>query len=129
MSFNSFRQRLYRFFSRDEYEESSRMQKTLNEKVLGLFHGYGGTKEFQGVEFFFYTDTQDKANNLAIELSAMGYDVYGVSKDADADKYSITGCTMPIKMDEESLTDWSKQMCKLGYDNDCQFDGWGTLIE
>ena len=128
MWFNSFRQHLYRFFSRDEYEESSGMQKFLNEKVLGLFHDYGGTKEFQGIEFFFYTDTPDKANNLAIELSAMGYEVYGADKGPD-DKYSIIGCTMPIGMDEESVTNWSKQMCKLGYDNDCQFDGWGTLIE
>ena len=128
MSFNSFRQHLYRFFSKKEYEDKKDMQQTLNNKVLGLFQDYGGKSEYMSVEFFFYTDTQDKANNLAIELAAMGYEMYGADKGSD-DKYSIIGCTMPIGMHEESVTNWSKQMCKLGYDNDCQFDGWGTLIE
>ena len=128
MSFNSFRQNIYRFFSKKEYEDSKRMQRFLNKKVLGLFRNYGGKSDLKSIEFFFYTDTQDKANNLAIELSAMGYEVYGTDKGSD-DKYSIIGCTMPIRIDERSVTNWSRQMCKLGYDNDCQFDGWGTLID
>ena len=128
MSFNSFRQHLYRFFSRNDYEESKEVQRMLNNKVLGIFHGFGGKSERQQVEFFFYTDTLDKGNNLAIELTSLHYEVYGVDKCRDDGQYSVIGCTCPLKMDEDSLTGWSEQMCALGYKYDCKFDGWGTLI-
>src|SRR5258706_14867358 len=128
MSFNSFRQHLYRFFGKNEYEDSKEMQKTLNNKVLGLFEDYGGKRELMSVEFFFYTDTGDKANNLAIELSAMQYEVYGVNKEDD-NRFSVIGCTCPLKMDDESLTTWSERMCEIGYNHECKFDGWGTLIQ
>ena len=31
-----------------------------------------------------------------------------------------------VKMDLQTVTNWTTQMCKLGFDNDCGFDGWGT---
>jgi regulator of RNase E activity RraB len=128
MSFNSFRKHLYRFFDKKDFEDSKGMQQTLNKKVLELFGKYGRKNECRNVEFFFYTDALDKANNLAIELSAMQYEIYDVIK-IDDDSYSISGSTGQLKMDEASLMDWSEQMCTLGYNHDCQFDGWGTLVE
>ena len=83
MFFNSFRQHLYRFFSSNEYEDSKGMQRILNSRVVRLFHKHGGKSECKPVEFFFYTDTEDKAANLAIELSALNYEIYGVSKGDD----------------------------------------------
>ncbi len=127
--FNSFRQHLYRFFSKPDYEETIIIQKALNKNLLKLFHSYGIAKKLQSVEFFFYTNTLDKANNLAIQLSLAGYEIYSVSESTYENTYSIIGCTPPIKMDNESLTGWSEERCKPGYDNDCKFDGWGTLIE
>src|SRR5256885_8843795 len=105
MAFNSFRQHLYRFFGKNKYEETRGMQKILNKKLLELFRGHGGTKELQAIEFFFYTDTLNKANNLAIELSAMGYEVYGVEDNTTNDQYSIIGYTPPLKMNEKLLKD------------------------
>ncbi len=78
--FNSFRQHLYRFFSKPDYEETIIIQKALNKNLLKLFHSYGIAKKLQSVEFFFYTNTLDKANNLAIQLSLAGYEIYSVSE-------------------------------------------------
>ncbi|MFC3562039.1 ribonuclease E inhibitor RraB [Pedobacter jamesrossensis] len=31
-----------------------------------------------------------------------------------------------MKMTDEVVKQWTKQMCELGYKFDCEFDGWGT---
>jgi len=131
MSFvNSFRNHLYRFFSKKEKDENLGMQQFLNKKVLELRKKFGGNANvFQRVEFFFYSDQEDKANNLAIELSKLGYEVYSVNPPAYKDQqWSVIGCTSPIDLREDELTNWSTQMIELGYQCDCKFDGWGTFI-
>ena len=40
--------------------------------------------------------------------------------------FVITGWTSPIKMDENTVLNWTKDMCEVGYKYDCDFDGWGT---
>ena len=90
----------------------------------------GKSNPLQSVEFFFYSDEEDKANNLAIELSKLGYEVYGVHPPLyEGGQWSVTGLTLPMKLEDEDFNNWSKQMVQLGYECDCKFDGWGTLIE
>ena len=128
--FNSFRQHIYQFFTGEERDESIVMQPVLNKEVLKLMKRFGGTSNsFQSVEFFFYSDTEDKANNLAIELNKLNYEVYGVSQSFKENEWSIIGCTPALNLNDESLNAWSKQMVDLGFKCDCKFDGWGTLIE
>lgn len=31
-------------------------------------------------------------------------------------------------MTDSGMIEWSDLMNNLGYENDCRFDGWGTLI-
>jgi hypothetical protein len=98
--------------------------------LFNLFKQYGGTKTRSSVEFFFYTDTEDKANNLAIELVKLNYDIYEISPPGEnIQNWSITGVTIPLLMNEHELTKWCEAMNRLGYEIDCRFDGWGTLIE
>lgn len=129
--FNSFRQHLYRFFSKKEKDESLSMQQILNKEVLALGKKYGQKENaFQSVEFFFYSDKGNKANNLAIELAKLGYEVYDAFPPKDENQqWSVIGCTTPMNLEEDELTHWSEQMIELGYECDCKFDGWGTLIE
>ena len=127
--FNIFRKSKYQFVTEEEYEEKMTMQHLLNHKVLGLFKQHGGSKKEQQVEFFFYTDEEDKATNLAIELYGLGYEVYGVERSNKENEWSVIGRTTVMKMTTRTLTKWSKQMVELGYSYDCNFDGWGTLVE
>jgi regulator of RNase E activity RraB len=88
------------------------------------------TKPQQEVEFFFYANTQDAASNLAIDLSKLGYNVYQVDTSAaNKNKWLVSGCTLPLNMTEVSLIKWSEGMCRLASLHDCQFDGWGTLMD
>src|SRR5688500_12368753 len=129
--FNSFRNHLYRYFSKEERDENLNMQHLLNKKILEVRKKYGGkSNAFQRVEFFFYSDQEGKANNLAIELSKLGFKVYGVDPPQHEDQqWSVIGCTPAMYLNEDELTGWSEKMMQLGYGCDCKFDGWGALIE
>lgn len=128
--FNSFRNHLYRFFSKKEMMDAIAVQPKLNRSLFKLFKQYGGTKKEGPVEFFFYTDAEDKANNLVIELIRLKFEVYGIYPPAEGKPdWSIIGATTPLCMNEYELTKWSEKMNQVGFETDCRFDGWGTLIE
>jgi regulator of RNase E activity RraB len=79
------------------------------------------------VEFFFFANNQQKATDLAKVLSKMGYTVYSCTTCThDKSLYSICGCTPKMKMADKFMSNWAEQMCKLGFEHDCKFDGWGT---
>lgn len=79
------------------------------------------------LEFFFYTNTYQKAETFAQELSNLNYQVkYGVSE-GDKNLFIITGWTTKIEMKDAVVAAWIRQMCSLGYKFDCEFDGWGTI--
>ena len=127
--FNSFRNHIYRFFSKKEMADAIVVQPKLNRSLFNLFKQYGGTRTESPVEFFFYTDTEDKANNLAIELVKLKYEIYGIYPPAgDIHNWSIIRATTQLLMNEHELTKWCEAMTILGYETDCRFDGWETLI-
>jgi regulator of RNase E activity RraB len=104
------------------------MYNKIVNKLLSLSKKYGGkTGHLQQVEFFFYADSEDKGSNLAIELSKLGYYVYGVERSVN--KWSIIGATPLMKIDEESLTKWGEAMYALAEEIEVLFDGCGMLIE
>jgi len=78
------------------------------------------------LEYFFYTNTAEKAEQFVVEIKKMNYTVsYGVSA-SDKTIFVITGWTTEMKMTNEVVKQWIQQMCELGYKFDCEFDGWGT---
>lgn len=106
-------------------------KKEANARVLELMEHFG-TKDNSvlSVEYFFYADKEDNACNLAIELHKLGYEIYNVSEpDAQFKQWSIIGCTSKINMDDNSVTEWTDKMESLAEENNCRFDGWGTLID
>lgn len=129
--FNSFHNQWYQFFTKEEREDCLEMQPVLNNRVLQLISSVGGKPDtLKSVEFFFYSDEQDKANNLVIELNKQGYTLYGVgAPEHQGQEWSIIGCTPPMVLEEKELNNWSEKMLQLGYECDCKFDGWGTLVE
>jgi regulator of RNase E activity RraB len=78
------------------------------------------------LEYFFYTNTSDKAQAFATELQKWNYEVKHGQSAGDKKLFIITGWTTKMQMADNVVANWTKQMCELGYKFDCDFDGWGT---
>lgn len=76
------------------------------------------------IEFFFYTNTQFKAQHLLCALQACFYEGEYVRQ---GKLWLVCGWTLPLPIDEQSLLAWIQFMLELGYQSDALFDGWGTL--
>lgn len=117
-----------KYVSDSALKSSLRKQSEMNSQTLSQLsnHGVGIESELK-LEFFFYTNEQDKASNLAIDLKAMDYKIETVDKAAGDDKlWVVSGWTNEIKMNLNSVTEWTTKMCNIGFEHDCDFDGWGT---
>jgi hypothetical protein len=78
------------------------------------------------LEFFFYTNTARKASALAKALKELKYEVERRPSAPGEKIQLITGWSLPMLMREDVVIDWTKRMCTVGFENDCDFDGWGT---
>ena len=78
------------------------------------------------LEYFFYTNTADKAKLFADEIGKLNYEVKHGQSAGDNKSFVITGWTTKMKMQDNVVANWTKEMCELGYKFDCDFDGWGT---
>lgn len=84
-------------------------------------------KDVDRVEFFFYAPTEDAAANLSIDLSLLGYEIY--ETDYQRRPICISGCTLLIPTDEESLVQWATGMEAIAAQHNAEFDGWGMMAE
>jgi regulator of RNase E activity RraB len=115
------------FVSAAEFRENLALQTKMSPQTLIELRKHGVNDDTNlKLEFFFYTDTQPKAQALLIRLKSMGYEVRTEPSSDDADKLLITGWTTPQDMSENAIITWTQKMCHLGYEWDCEFDGWGT---
>lgn len=115
------------FVSEAEYNNNRDKQMQMTPETLEQLRNLGVTadKELK-LEYFFYTNTAEKAKQLATEIENLNYTVqHGVSS-GDKNLFIVTGWTTKMKMSDEVVKQWTKQMCELGYKYDCEFDGWGT---
>lgn len=115
------------FVSETKLEESMEKQLQATPTILEtLRHLEDTPSEFLRLEFFFYTNTAGKAKEFKTALQKKGYSVeYGKSA-GKGNQFLITGWTDKISMKEENVMAWAKEMCELGFQFDCEFDGWGT---
>ena len=99
----------------------------MTPQTMAQLRSFGVTGQTRlKLEYFFYTNSEEKAEALAETLAGMGYDGgYSVSSEDDS-LFLINGWTSPISMDDPTVTDWTARMCDLGQEHDCEFDGWGT---
>lgn len=115
------------FRSENEYAKNRISQVTMTPQTVAQLRTYGVTDASQlKLEFFFYTNTKEKAESLSQKLTKLGYDSRNDHSASNKKEFVITGWTSRIKMDEKSVIDWSSRMCDLGHEHDCEFDGWGT---
>ncbi|WP_125720110.1 ribonuclease E inhibitor RraB [Flavobacterium ustbae] len=76
------------------------------------------------IDYFFYTNTLEKAQNLEKEIQKKHYIVNHAIASHDKQLFVISGRTTAIKMMHETLSKWAGEMCELGYQYDCSFENW-----
>ncbi len=116
-----------KFVTEDSYKKNKDNQVNMAPQILRQLRDLGVTesKELK-LEYFFYTDNVDKAKNLASEIQKMNYSVKYDKSSEDKKLFVITGWTIKMVMVDSVVINWTRHMCDLGYNFDCEFDGWGT---
>ena len=115
------------FVSKQSFRENLAKQAAMSPETVRQLRKHDVTDETTlKLEFFFYTDTQEKAEALAAPLRTFHYEVETGPSAGDDGLVLVTGWSLPSKMDERSVVAWTEKMCRLGFKHDCEFDGWGT---
>jgi regulator of RNase E activity RraB len=118
------------FVTEKQFKSNADKQVELAPQTLNQLREFGVTEDKElKLEFFFYSNTIDKVEKLSDELKEMNYEVQFGQSQGDKKLFISTGWTAKMKMTNETVTSWTKQMCELGYKFDCDFDGWGTTPE
>ena len=116
-----------RFVPESAFQKNLESQIRMTPETVRQLRQYGVMDDAElALEFFFYTDSQAKASALAAALSNEGYSVEEGPSASDEETMLVTGWTTRITMDDKTVVDWAKRMCQIGFEHDCQFDGWGT---
>lgn len=116
------------FISEENFKNNLQSQNFKISRTLGVMSEFNlKAKEKLEIDFFFYTDTSEKAQKLSEELKKLNFEVSWHEFKMDRKIYSVVGSTDKMQNDEELLIYWSKFMCQLGYKFDCEFDGWSVV--
>jgi hypothetical protein len=117
------------FVTQAAFEKNLRRQVAMTPQTLAQLRKHGvGPAAQRRLEYFFYSNSNDKASGLATELAARGWTVES-RPSADASKtFVITGWTSPMVMGDDVVLQWTTDMVEQGYKHDCEFDGWGTNV-
>jgi Regulator of ribonuclease activity B len=116
-----------RFVTEAAFQQNLAKQKKMSPMTLAELHKLGvpESKSLR-LEYFFYTDTEAKAQSLAASLKKLQYDAKSEPSAGNARQFLVTGWSAPIRMSEQDVVSWTDQMCRLGFEHDADFDGWGT---
>ena len=119
-----------RYVSEQSLKWSLNNQFKMNLKTLEMLQKLGITNECRlKLQFFYCTNRSTKARKLVNALEDLNYQVESVDKAAGDQTWIISGWTNEIKMDPKTVTNWTSLMKHLGYEYDCEFDGWGTYTD
>lgn len=118
------------FVSETEFNKNRDKQMQMTPQTLEQLRKLNVTSEKElKLEYFFYTNTAEKAEIFATEIKKLNYSVEHGASAGDKKLFIVTGWTTKMKMSDETVKQWTKQMCELGYKFDCDFDGWGTELD
>jgi regulator of RNase E activity RraB len=110
-----------------DYQHNRSLQTQMASNTLRALVEHGvKANETLKLEYFFYTNTIDKAVELVDELKQKGFEVEHSKSLGEKNAYIVTGWTTPMPMEDSTLVVWVGEMCDLGFKHDCEFDGWGA---
>ena len=116
-----------KYISEAAFQSNLARQVAMSPQTVAQLRQLGVTTETElKLEYFFYTNSQDKAQALAEALKTRNYSVEIGPSASDKSVVVVTGWTVPMRMETENVVKWTGEMTRLGYEHDCEFDGWGT---
>lgn len=117
-----------RYITARDFEKILKLQKRLSPQTVNRLRDYGvKPNDSLPLEYFFYTNDEQKALSLAAALRDLGYkDIDVAPRQEEELLFLVTGWTLPIVMDDKTVAAWTEDMVRLGYTHDAEFDGWGT---
>lgn len=116
------------FVPPEKFEKSLKRQKHAAGKFMEMLKRFRLRSEKpREVEFFFYAPDLKQTHLLQEALKKLQYHVSDQSGSSPAESFSIIGHTPTMAISEKSLSQWTAQMCELGFIYDCKFDGYGML--
>ncbi len=119
-----------RYISEEQHKENLASQLATSPETMEQLRGFGIAEDRSvKLEYFFYTNAEEKAEALASELSGMGYVADFERSDNPKKIRIVAGASEPVQMSKERVLEWTESMCNLGYKHDCEFDGWGLNPE
>jgi hypothetical protein len=117
-----------RYVTEQAFQKNLRNQLAGSPRTLEQLLKLGVPREScLRLEVFFYSDSEERAQNLAGHLSESGYEVSCQPSAHDERLWLVNGWSTPVRMTETSVLEWTGSMCRVGFDHDCKFDGWGTF--
>jgi hypothetical protein len=118
-----------RFWSKEAYQRTLAEQLKMGSQSLERLADLSvGTEDEFKLEFYFRTDSRRKALKLVGDLEELGCQADPQPSHADERLTIVTGWTPPLIMTPAMLQTWTQRMCRLGFQCDCKFDGWGTTL-
>ena len=119
-----------RFLSDAAYQKNLANQLAMTPQTLAELARVGMARDaVLPLEYFFYTNKRERAEELAEALRGLGYSAEArpaAPAEDSEDSFLTTGWTTPMPMDEVTVLGWTRNMAQLGFQYDCDFDGWGA---
>ncbi len=118
------------YISEQQHKDNLVSQLSTSPEIVEQLRGYGIKEDRMcKLEYFFYTNAVEKAEELSAELTEMGYNAEFDETSPGRKMKVIAGATVPVQMATEKVLEWTETMCNLGFKHDCEFDGWGLSPE
>jgi hypothetical protein len=112
------------------FDLNLKKQAQLAPQTLAELRRHGVTSEAtMRLEFFFYANSRPNADALNTRLTSLGYQSSANRNAHDRHLFVVNGWSTPLQMDEPNVVRWTQEMCRVGLEYDCEFDGWGTLLD
>lgn len=128
--FNLFKKKNSQFISEEQNKDNLASQLNMSPQTVEQLRDLGINEDRElKLEYFFYTNSPEKAEALSKELSGMGYGSEFGQAAHDKRIQIVTGWSSPLKMTTAKVLEWTESMCHAGFKHDCEFDGWGTTPE
>jgi Regulator of ribonuclease activity B len=119
-----------RFVSTLELEQNKLYQNDMTLKMLSELEKQGITnKNVLKLEFYFRTNSIAKAESLSDELKKINYTTHFNRNSENNISILITGWTDEIPINEKTVQQWTIKMCDIGFQADCDFEGWEAYTE
>jgi Regulator of ribonuclease activity B len=117
----------------ERHHELLSKQLAMNQQTWQTLQQHGVTEGTElRLDFNFIAPSEEQAKALADLLQReTDYDVRVISDGGGLlrkKRWRITGTTQPTSVSQGILDEWVTWMVAAGFENGCEFDGWGAQV-